>query len=182
MPLPIKRVDVFSSLFLYIAPTILDYLHLAPMDHIDGISVTKLKPRIFFIETGDKVAETESNKIFIEKVIQKTIGAYRIDPNSGLLILTPNAEKTIIANKQHAVISGDWLLARYPAEMRYKAEPIARIRNKSVILTPSLMPPYMVLVNLKNRSLDGRLIFAVCKNCSCCRVNAQLKAFYGGEV
>lgn len=178
---PAKHVNEFSSL-LDIAPTVLDYLHLAPMEHIDGMSFAKLRPRTFFIETGDKVAETESNKIHIEKVIQRTAAAYRIDPNSGLLVLVPVAEKSIIENKQRAILWRDWLLARYPAETRYIIEPIAGVRNKKQLFTPKRVPPYMVLVNLKTGFWTVDMSSPFAKKAPIAELTRQFKAFYGNEV
>jgi hypothetical protein len=179
--IPIKHVDEFSSL-MDIAPSILDYLHLDPMENVDGMSLAKLKPRTFFMETGDKVAQTETNKIYIEKVIQHTASAYRIDPYSGLLILVPGAEKSIIENKQRAIVWGDWLLARYPAEMRYIVEPIVRVRNKRQLFTPKRVPPYMVLVNMKTGLWTVSLSSSFAKQAPVAELMRRFKAFYTDEV
>jgi len=170
---PAKKMNVFSSLF-DIAPTVLDYLHFSPMRHVDGMSLMKLKSRPFFIETGDKVAETETNKIYVDKVVKQTIGAYRIDRVSGLLILTPAAEKAIIDNKQHAIFSGDWLLAHYPSELHY------RIKGKT--FKPVRAPAYFVLVNLKTGQWTVGLTSQFAKTAPVSQLMRQFKAFYGDEV
>lgn len=190
LPLVPHQINEFSSV-LSIAPTILDYLHYPPIPDGDGRSLkeaifAKAKTQSslpFFIETGDKVAEMETNHIFIEKVLKHTVSAYRLDKENGLLVLIPEAEKSLIANKQHAILSGDWLLAHYPAEMRYQLKPIVpNKKNQPVPLMPVKIDPYFVLVNLKTGKWTVDLSSSFAKKAPIAKLMTQLKTFYGNEV
>jgi len=165
-----------------ITPTILEILKLPALKKTDGISLTgmmagknqKATPRAFFLETGDSLTEIETDHIYIEKVIAKKIGIYRIDPQTTLLIMDPKAEKSINVNKQRAVILGDWLLAHYPASMHDK---LVNKKIKSVMI-----PPYYVLVNMKTGQWTIDLNTPFAKTAPKAILLNKLKTFYGNEI
>jgi arylsulfatase A-like enzyme len=186
---PAKKVGAFVSLF-DIAPTVLGYLHLQPLHLADGISLgayfssrpaPQSLPRTFFIETGDKLAETEVDQIDVAAVVKGAINAYRVDIGSGRLVLTDSAEKNIVENKQHAIIWRDWLLARYPADVRYQMVPDPADGKKKVLL-PKRTDPYFVLVNLKTGQWTVGLSSAFAKSAPVVDLMRQFRAFYGSEV
>lgn len=182
VPILERRVTQLSTL-LDIAPTLLDYLHLPPLQDADGISLApylyksnyvETKPRTFFIETGDKIAEIETNKIYIEKVLQRLAGVYRINTSNGLLILDPAAEQVINENKQIAVMQGDWMLARYPAQSVYKFSLSTMMGAKT--------SPYYILANTKTNEWTVGFNSTFAKEAPVKELLQQLNDFYGGEV
>jgi arylsulfatase A-like enzyme len=179
--LPIKSTQEPVSL-LDISPTILAMLKVLPMFGVDGVSVLTPQQHPFFIETGDKVAETESNDIEVDQVLKSTIGAYHVDKQSGLLILNAGAQQSIIESKQRAVIWRDWLLARYPSEMRYQVEPFSRVTRKPIELKPKKTQPYFVLLNLKTGLWTVDMSSSFAKAAPLPELMRELKTFYGSEV
>jgi arylsulfatase A-like enzyme len=188
--LPVKQVSELSSL-LDIAPTILDYLHFPPLAQADGVSVAsyfsrdnkiKFPTRSLFFETGDRIAETENNKIFIDQVLKHAIGAYRIDMHSGALVLDSMAEKSLIRSKQRAIIWRGWLLVRYPADVGYKMVADSSGKNKKMIFKGTLLKPYYVLVNLKTGLWTVELNSPLANTSPLQELMRQFKLFYGEEV
>lgn len=187
--LPSKQVNERSSL-MDVAPTLLDLFHLSPLPNTDGVSLKyyfsnrsehSSPNRPFFIETGDKVAETETDKIQVEKVIKKRIGIYQVDLSSGLLFLNASAEKSLIENKQRAVIFDQWMLARYPAQVRMHLVPADAQSHRS-ILKPYTIAPYFVLINLKTGQWTIGLHSSLAKTAPVKKLMQQLYTFYGNEV
>jgi arylsulfatase A-like enzyme len=152
-PWPARSIFSASSL-LDIAPTILDLLNQPLNQPLDGMSLkpelfaqkTKSQnpPRFLFLETGDKIAEIETDKINVNQVIKKRAAAYQID-SLGHLYLSQKAIHSIVSNKQQAVLYGDWLLARFPTQQIMTS----KIEGRSLFIIPKTIPPYFVLVNLK---------------------------------
>ena len=173
--LPVQRVDATSSL-IDIAPTVLDYLHLAPMKNVDGVSLKnpeKIPARPMMLETGDSLSEIQTDHIYVEKVIKREIGIYRIS-HDGLLSMNPRAEKSLILNKQRAVLYGDWLLARYPARLRKSL-----VNNK---MDSKVIQAFFVLVNRKTGQWTIGLDNAFAKTAPVRELLAKLKVFYGDEL
>jgi hypothetical protein len=188
--LPVRHINDVSSL-LDITPTILDYLHFSPLIQVDGVSLaayfaptqkTKRLRRALFFETGDRIAETESNKIFIEQVLKRAIGAYRIDANSGALILDSTAEKSLILSKQRSIMWDDWLLMRYPDEQGYKVVSASPGKNKKMVFIGTNIKPYYVLVNLKTGLWTVGLTSPFARTAPLAELMGQLRLFYGKEI
>lgn len=154
--LPILSKNITENVSLLdITPTILDILHLKPLEKSDGISLKSflLKgsakhfiERPFFLETGYSISEIESKNIFIEQVLKHAIGIYQINPKTGLLFVKSAAEKSIIQNKQRAVLFDNWLVAQYPAKT-YSKFTVKGYQYYN-------LPAYIVIVNLKTGQWD----------------------------
>lgn len=189
LDIPARKIDAFVSL-LDIAPTVLDFLRLAPFKKADGISLwayfsgktdKKLPAAPFFIETADTIADMEADKIFVEKVVRQTIGAYQVNLTNGQLELNPQALPSIIKNKQRAVLWGEWMLARYPAQMRMKLAPLEGNKKNQYRLKPYLAPAYFVLLNRKTGLWTLELGSSFAKTAPVKELMGQLQAFYGEE-
>ncbi|HLB42896.1 MAG TPA: sulfatase-like hydrolase/transferase [Gammaproteobacteria bacterium] len=188
MPIQPRSINYFVSL-MDIAPTILDYLKITPLEKIDAVSLVSMfsamasanfPKRSFFIETGDKLSEIETDNIYIEKVLRKQINVYRVHPDSGLLFISPEDEKYIVQAKQRAVLQDGWLLAYYP--MTFVTTLVRSL--SSTALTPNIIfrNPYYVLVNLKSGQWTIGLSSAWAKSAPIDSLKQQLKTFYGNEI
>lgn len=173
---------------LDISPTILDLLQLNPIKHTDGISLKRfilhpetksLASRPLFLETGYSLSEIETNNIFVNKVISKSIGAYAINPKNGFLYVKAEAEKSIIQNKQRAVLIGNWLLARYPASTRNK---LALAHHKSQTMSHYTIPAYFVLANIKTGKWTIGLNDELSTIAPTEELLSQFQHFYGDEI
>ncbi len=181
------HVYVRSSL-LDIAPTVLDYLNLAPLTHIDGIS---LKNELFslnasspvarplFLESGYSLVEIQKSKIDVGKVIQQSISGYQINPSTALLTVLPSIENANVAHKQRALLWGDWLLARYPEA---QAQKLVAGKNHQLVLQTFTIPAYFVLVNIKTMRWTIGLNSAFAKQAPLKRLLAEFDRFYGNEI
>lgn len=190
VPLPTQRIGG-RHMLMDIAPTVLDYLRLAPFSQpIDGQSLMPYlsRPSLImtdnapiFIETGDTIGEIETDHINVKKVVQQRMGAYQIDGSTGLLTLRDDFERTIIRNKQRAVLMGDWLLAKYPRERRVRLVPSKTIANR---LVPDyyISPPYYILANLQSGAWTVDLKTPWAQRAPLVALKQQLMAFYGEEM
>jgi arylsulfatase A-like enzyme len=181
---------------LDIAPTILDYLNYAPLEKIDGISLksdllhdtnTTQPPsaRALFLETGYSLSDIESKNINVEKVLKKTIGIYKINPQTGQLFVNPAADKAVNENKQRAILWGDWLLARYPATVRQQLQTSSSDKKKIGVrfnYENYIQPAFYVLVNRKTGKWDIGLNNSLAEEAPIETMLEKLKAFYGNEV
>lgn len=174
-----------------IAPSILELLHLPPLSKSDGVSfaMALLQPhslrtqtdRVFFFESGYSMASIESGNINVNNVIHDAIGAYQINPKTGLLTLTPSAEKAIIEDKQFAILKGDWLLAHYPAKLHQTLERKPQHKSELRIkLTP--FPAYYVLVNIKTGQWTIGLHNTFAKSAPTHELLEKLRELYGEEL
>jgi len=179
-----KQSKVVSSL-LDIAPTLLDLLALPPLPQAQGISLRPYlfssspppsRPRPLFFETGDSLSEIETDHIAVEKVVQHKIGIYRIHTLTAMLSITPSAERSILNNKQRAVLLGDWLLARYPAHWQTQwsaAQPSP---------TRSLLPAYFVIVHIPTQQWTIGLTSPFAKTAPLVDLLREFNQFYGDEI
>lgn len=176
--------DVVS--LLDISPTILDVLGLPPFAHTDGNSLRPYfsgkvisKSRPFFMETGDSMAEIETDHIYIEKVLKRQIGVYSINPVTGLLTMNPPAAESIIKNKQLAVMYKDWILAHYPVS---KQKNLEKDKGNKMVFKTHIIPPYYVLVNLKTGKWTTDLSSGFAKAAPVKELSQRLKGFYSDEL
>lgn len=151
-PQPGEYIYSLSST-IDVAPTILDYLKLPPMQYVDGISLlpalsgnASKQARPFYLETADTIADIESDKLFIDKIVKKMINAYELDLISEKLYINPLATENILKNKQRAIIMGDWMLAHYPAQTAFKLQ---KNTAGKFNLKPQVAPDYFVIANIK---------------------------------
>lgn len=180
--LPSRAISETSSL-VDIAPTILDFLNLPAMANVDGISLLNNinhEPRALFMETGDSLAEIETDKIYIEKVFKHEIGIYTLDTKNGLLMMTTPAEQSVIKNKQLAVMWNGWMLAHFPATMQNKLRS-AKVKSK-LAFKPYMIPPYFILANLKTGEWTVGLSSDFAKKAPVDELMKRLRDFYGNEV
>lgn len=170
-----------------IAPTVLDFLKLAPLKKGDGISLITFlhndRPvsRPLFIESGYTLTEIEKNDIFVAQVLKKTIGAYQINPDNGLVSLKNAAEKSLIQNKQYALLLDDWLLARYPATSRTKLNP-SKQDLKQLVFTTYYEPPFYVIANLKTQKWSIGLDSPIAKQAPLGKLRKLLEGFYRADL
>lgn len=180
-----QQINQLSSL-LDIAPTILDRLKLAPMSSVDGMALSfslgSVKPRALFMETGDSLTEIETDHIYIEKVFKREIGIYSINTTDGLLRMNQPAEKSIIQNKQRAVMWDDWLLARYPAMVKNKLVTVSVDHQSKLISQSFIVPAYFVLANIKTGKWTVGLSSPFAKSAPVKELMQQLKVFYADEM
>jgi len=164
-----------------LAPTLLDLLKLPILQRVDGFS---LKPylqssraipkRPLFLESGYSVPEMQHDGILIESVLKESIAFFQIDPNNGRVTVSPQAIKLLIQNyKQFAVLDGDWLLASYPASLRYKI-----VRDQTGYRFKSyIAKAFWVLVNLKNGQWTVELNSLFAKQAPFESLHAKLEHF-----
>ncbi len=167
-----RQIDYFTSL-MDIAPTLLALLKFPPLAYQDGVSLLTPSQRSFFIESGYTTEEMQKDKISEIDVLNMLINFYQVNPD-GAIYIKPADEKKLISSKQYAVISGDWLLARYPAMMRYK---MVREGNQ-FFLKPMLAPSYFVLVNLKTGEWTTELNSAFAAKAPASKLLKILKRFF----
>lgn len=168
-----------------IAPTLLDLINQPPLQESDGmslkpyllhpeISLNKLRP--FYLETSYTIDEIEKEGISVQKVLEKSLQLYEMDPKTSLVFVNPVAEKSMNLNKEQAIIQGDWLLAHYPASER------SRLSFTSNGIEKYTLPPFMVLVNLKTGKWTTELNTPFAKTAPLKSLHDQLYAFYGNEL
>jgi len=186
----VPHTESYRSTLLDITPTILDYLNMTAIQDSDGLSLKASlfnKPvnisasRALFLESGYKISEIETNDIFIDKVIKRSIGLYQVSPTDGLLSLKPQAERSVIESKQRAILLGDWLLANYPSTKRLKFAPTSK-NSKNLELKPYIANGYFVLVNLKTGKWTIGLDDDFAKSAPLADLTGRLKMFYGDEI
>lgn len=189
--LPQKQITMQSSL-LDVAPTVLDIAHLSPLTKTDGISLlpffseanasantqTNSQLRPFFIETADTIAEIETDKISLEKVLKQRIHAYKINPGNALLSINPTQEGSIIKYKQRAILLGDWLLAFYPAKKQEKFV----LKNGRFVINIVEAPPFTVLINVKTGLFTIDLSSPWAKTAPLLTLQQSVESFYGDEL
>lgn len=176
------------SLLLDIAPTLLDVLNLPPLAKSEGVS---LKPYLFnpslnfslqrpiYMESCYSFQEIEQEKIVLTKVLAKGFLLFRINPENDFVSMTSSAEKAIVATKQRAVLQGDWLLAYYPASRRYKMATHGKLDRR---IETYVLPPYVVLLNLKTGKWTTNLNHAFSMQAPVKLLTQQLYRFYGDEM
>lgn len=185
LSLPSQTVSGRSSL-LDIAPTLLAFLHLAPMKDIDGVSLLQAPlakktsgfsmgtpvSRPLYLETGYSLANIETDKISINKVLKKSLSAYQLNPENAYLSIRAGAERSVIKGKQRALLMGDWLLARYPASYRKK------IFSKKTFS----LPAHYVLANIKTGQWSIGFDSSLAKAAPLKQLRKKFEAFYGDEL
>lgn len=173
-----------------IAPTVLEFLKLPPFKNSDGVSLdadlsgmahANLTPRALFIETGYSIAEIQTDDIFMEKVLRHSIGAYQINPLSGLLSVKSKAEKAVNFNRQRAVLMGDWMLARYPSSSRSKLAPI-QLQSSQMTMKSYKIPAFFVIANIRNGKWGIGLDSPIAKDAPMKELLEKFFGFYGDEV
>jgi arylsulfatase A-like enzyme len=180
-----KSIKARVSL-LDISPTILSLLNLKPLKNIDGLSLSALMTntksiadRPLYLESGYTISEIETNDIYVNAVLHKTIGAYQINPRNGFLFVKPAVEASIVKSKQRAILLGDWLLARYPAKTFLK---LTLPKTGEAKMTHQTNPPYFVLVNLKTKQWTIGLSNSFAKKAPIKNLLANFYKFYGDEL
>lgn len=174
------------SLLLDVAPTLLDLLSLPALQHAEGISLKPyllnhqllLPHRPIYLETAYSLMEMEQPEIVVPKVLKKSLAFFYINPNTGLVALNPPSLKKIFANKQRAILNGDWLLAYYPVSERFTI-----LRSKLKLnLVRYQISPYFVLVNLRTGKWATDMNDQFVLNSPINKLKQQLYEFYGHEM
>ncbi len=174
-------------MLLDIAPTLLALAHLLPLPHADGISLTPYfydqatpPARPLFLESSFTLEEIEKEGISINKVLAKTVDLYRMDKHSGLVFIKGNAERAMAANKQYAILLGNWLLAYYPVT-EHQSLVFDKI-TQQMVFKKNIIPAFPVLVNLKTGAWTTELSTPFAQNSPARDLLAQLHDFYGDAV
>jgi arylsulfatase A-like enzyme len=180
------------SVFIDIAPTILDLIDLPPLHEAEGqtlkaclynptLKLSNQRPII--LESAFSTPEIEHEGIQIGEVVTKNFGATAIDPDSGLVFITPKASQQMLTNKQRAIIQGDWLLAYYPASMRYKKVIQTDLKTRGGLEYQNyLAPPYRVLLNLKTGMWTSEMNGTFAAHSPLALLTQQVNQFYGDEM
>src|SRR3990167_6967104 len=134
-----------------------------------------LLERAFFIETGDKLAEIETDDIHFEQIVKQKIGIYRINFKNALLYINPEDEKYIIQTKQKAILRGRWLLAYYPASTYMSLQ---SDHSNQLVPKVQFIKPYYVLVDLKTGRWTMNLTSRWAQKAPANQLKKELKQFY----
>lgn len=148
--LPNKQTDSERVSLTDITPTLLKMLQLPPLTKADGQSLisaikeppTKNTNRDLFLENGYTTPEIAAVNISLNKVLQSSMQSVQFEPTTGLLFINAAAQKSLLKNKQRAIMVGDWLLARYPDVYRQST---------------ASNPATFILVNIRNRKWTADL-------------------------
>jgi arylsulfatase A-like enzyme len=174
-------------LLIDIAPTVLALTHLPALPHADGISLTNYLfqqntplARPFFFESSFTLEEIEKEGISINKVLAKTVDLYRMDKQSGLVFLKPDAENAMSANKQYAILLNNWLLAYYPVAQHAYMELDPHTRQ--ALFKTNNIAAFPVLVNLITGAWTTELNTPFAQNSPAKELLSQLHDFYGNAV
>jgi predicted RNA binding protein YcfA (HicA-like mRNA interferase family) len=152
-----------------IAPTVLDYLHVANpgmqgislMPEITAFPQTGLGDRPLFMETEFTLPSILTADPSIASVLNQGISYYDLNLKTGILQVKPMIGKLIIKGKQRAVIQGRWMLAFYPN---------------------SKGPGTLVLVNLATKQWTLDLSDAFAQTAPLQQMWQELSNFYGDEI
>ncbi len=155
---------------LDIKPTLLQLIHIPSPDSSGDSLVDSIKE-------GRKRALFASKPIFLEsdftpeairtvypeihEALLEGIQIFQIDPSNTRLSVKPAMEKMIITSKQYANIEGQWILALYPQNKRYR--------------TP-------ILLNLNTGQWTNDLHSSLAKQAPVSEMLNNLKVFYGKEL
>lgn len=184
---PAMKISDTVSL-MDIAPTLLDMLGLPPLAGADGVSqrrhfsgrqTEQSPPRAIFMETGDSLSEIETDHIYVEKVIKHEIGIYTVDPVKGLLYMSPEAEASLIHNKQRGILLGDWLLVRYPPRMAVK---LVTGKEGKAEFARETVPAFYVLANVRTGQWTIGLDTPFARSAPVKDLLRRLQGFYPGEL
>jgi arylsulfatase A-like enzyme len=168
---------------LDIAPTLLTLLKMPLLRNGDGISLepylfsaepVTAQPRTFFLETSFTINEIERENISVDKVLQKALAYYQVDPLTGLISVKADAEKSMNRVKQFGILQGDWLYVQYPLT---RGLHFAHNTFESYVA-----PAYEVLVNLKTGIWTTELNTPFALASPARKLKLQLEAFYGAEL
>lgn len=152
-----------------IAPTVLDYLHVANpgmqgislMPEITAFPQTGLGDRPLFMETEFTLPSILTADPSIASVLSQGISYYDLNLKTGILQVKPMIGKLIIKGKQRAIIQGKWMLAYYPN---------------------STGPGTLVLVNLATKQWTLDMSDAFAQASPLPQLWQELSQFYGDEI
>ncbi len=174
-------------LLLDVAPTVLDLVQLPALAHADGISLKSYllgtatpSDRTLYLETSFSLPEIEKDGISVERVLNKSLKLFQMDPNTGLISIKRSAETGMNLNKQEAIIQGDWLLAQHPESERSRVKPDATHTHSIMVVERD--PGFMVLVNLKTGDWTLELNRGFAKTAPVKILQNQLYSFYNKEI
>ncbi len=187
--LPVRNESAYTSL-VDIAPTVLDYLQLPPLEKIDGISLTPYfsatpiktaAARATFLETGDSFFEIETDHIKVDKVLKREIGIYEINPETGLLQMITPASDAIVKNKELAIIKGDWLLAHFPENHTIRLVRSKKFKDQFETEHHTIKP-FFVVYNMRTKQWTIGLDSAFAKQSPAQQLLTELKNYFPGEI
>lgn len=99
--------------------------------------------------------------------------------NDGNIYINPIANESIIKNKQHAVILGNWLLAHYPTATKYMLK--ANAEHK-LVMQPVVMPAHYIVMNLQTRQWTIGLTDHFAQSAPLETLKYALENFYRDEI
>lgn len=164
-PLTAKKSIAARASLIDIAPTLLELLNIKNELHSDGISLvdaikhpknTNLS-RELFLENGFTAPEISQAKMATANILQASISTVILDPASGLLYVNDDAARSMLKNKERALLYGDWLLAR---------------RSSSK----------MVLANIKSGQWTTEMNSSLAKQAPLVKMFRDFKQYNNGEI
>lgn len=168
---PVNQIGARSlvTCLIDIAPTVLDYLHIANpgmqgislMPEITAFPQTGLGDRPIYMETEFTLPSILTADPSIASVLSEGISYYDLNLKTGILQVKPSIAKLIIKGKQRAVIQGKWMLAFYPN---------------------STGPGTLVLVNLQTKQWTLDMSDAFAQASPLPELWKELGDFYGNEI
>lgn len=172
---------------LDISPTILDFLKLPPLAKSDGVSFFPAlfsktmgdASRSLWLETGYKISAIETSNIHAAEVLQKGISIYQINKN-GLLFVKPNAEHSIIKEKQRAILMGDWMLAYFPKNTGLRL--VHKKNSTEMVFEQYTIPDFFVVANTRSGKWTIGFTSSLAKTAPIMELKKKFYGFYGDEV
>lgn len=187
--LPTKQSVNDRVSLMDITPTLLSILQLPAYANADGQSLTPLFNKLpekhinrnFFLENGFTTPEIAAVNISINKVLQSSVQSVQFEPTTGLLYINSEAQKTLLKNKQRAILDGDWLLARYPDFYRQQKD-ANNMQANSQSIDKIHVPPTYILMNIKNRKWTTDLKSAFAALAPVKQMQDKFKAYNANEI
>ena len=174
------------SIFLDIAPTLLDLVNLPLMSQTEGISLkeamlnlgSNLPDRPIFLESAFINHSISKADMSVDKIVSESVQLFQIDAHTGSISIKPNAELIMQEKKQRGILQGDWLLAYFPARQVTKLF----IGPKESIFKDELIPSYSVLLNINTGAWTTELDTPFAQNSPLLAMTVLLRQFYGDEM
>jgi hypothetical protein len=180
---PAGQKDAVSAL-TDIAPTLLDFLHLAPLAKQEGRSLlpviqgNTLAERDLYFETSSISFLGYPTEPPLSSSLQAFVDSYSYDKKNDAVYLQSGAEQSLLRNKQRAILSGNWLLAELPG--------IARTRytktSTGFTIAPVQGPYYMVLLDIATGKWTSELSGQWAAAAPVQQLCDKLTGFYGQEL
>jgi arylsulfatase A-like enzyme len=181
--LPQGQRDAISTL-TDIAPTLLDFLHLAPLAKQEGKSLVPVingqaaSNRDIYFETSSNSFLGFPTEPPLDSCLQGFIDSYNYDKATDAVYMQAAAEQKLLRSKQRGVWSGNWLLVELPGMWHI------RYTKTGAGMTAARVPgaSYMVLLDLVSGKWTSELTTAWAAAAPVKQLCDKLTGFYGQEL